>query len=156
MWWGVSIEDKERPVRIYDLRNTPAAVRFLSCEPLIADLGPLYLGGIDWVIAGGESGPNARPMHPDWVRALRDQCVAAGVPFFMKRWGEFGPIGLAAQKWIVRSDGSSSPCPTPNGIGHHAARDGSTFVYRVGKKAAGALLDGREWRQFPARQEEAR
>lgn len=85
---GVSVEDRKYGVpRIEHLRNTPAAVRFLSIEPLLEDLGELDLRGIDWVIVGGESGLGARPMHPDWVRSIRDQCVAAGVPFFFKQWG---------------------------------------------------------------------
>jgi protein gp37 len=69
------------------LRATPAAVRFLSVEPLLEDLGPLDLNGIHWVIAGGESGAGARPMEADWVRSVRDQCLAQGVPFFFKQWG---------------------------------------------------------------------
>ena len=85
---GVSVEDRQRAEeRIPLLRATPATVRFLSCEPLLGPLGALDLEGIHWVIVGGESGPGARPMDPDWVREIRDQCVAAGVPFFFKQWG---------------------------------------------------------------------
>ena len=87
VWLGVSVEDAPRKSRIAHLRDTPAAVRFLSLEPLLEDVGDLDLGGIDWVIAGGESGPGARPMAPSWVRNARDQCVEAGVPFFFKQWG---------------------------------------------------------------------
>lgn len=86
-WEGVSVESPEYLSRIDDLRATPAAVRFLSLEPLLADLGTIDLTGIHWVIAGGESGPGARQMHPDWVRSIRDQCAAAGVPFFFKQHG---------------------------------------------------------------------
>jgi protein gp37 len=88
IWWGVSVENKRHGVvRIEHLRDTPAAVRFLSIEPLLEDLGPLNLGGISWVIVGGESGPGARPMEKEWVMSIRDQCQAAKVPFFFKQWG---------------------------------------------------------------------
>lgn len=87
VWMGVSVEDARVQHRIDDLRKVPAAVRFLSCEPLIGPLQRLDLSGIDWVIAGGESGPGARPMDPDWARSLRDQCARAGVAFFFKQWG---------------------------------------------------------------------
>jgi len=151
VWLGVSVEDQQRAdERIPDLLATPAAVRFLSCEPM---LGPVELGCIeqrgkelfradlidalngealecdgsgdnyevladlpklDWVIVGGESGPKARPMHPDWARSLRDQCAAAGVPFLFKQWGTFGEDGQ-----------------------------------RVGKAKAGRLLAGRTHDSFP-------
>lgn len=95
---------------------------------------------IDWVIAGGESGREARPMHPDWARSLRDQCVAAGVPFFFKQWGEWAPVG----EWPLGSEAG-----WPGRDSRDLIVDG--FAYRrVGKKAAGALLDGREWKQWPA------
>lgn len=85
---GVSVEDRKYGLpRIERLRQTPAAVRFLSIEPLLEDLGTVDLTGIHWVIVGGESGPGAREMKPEWVRSVRDQCVAAGVPFFFKQWG---------------------------------------------------------------------
>jgi protein gp37 len=88
VWWGVSVEDKRYGLpRIEDLHRTSAAVRFLSVEPLLEDLGTLDLTGIDWVIVGGESGTRPRPMHADWVRAIRDQCAKASVPFFFKQWG---------------------------------------------------------------------
>ena len=88
IWWGVSVENRTHGlVRIEHLRRAPAAVRFLSIEPLLEDLGRLDLRGIDWVIVGGESGPGARPMSVDWVRGIRDQCRGAGVPFFFKQWG---------------------------------------------------------------------
>ncbi|NOJ96674.1 phage Gp37/Gp68 family protein [Corallococcus coralloides] len=88
VWLGVSVEDRKYGLpRIAHLRQTPAAVRVLSIEPLLEDLGTLDLRGIHQVIVGGESGPGARPMHPDWVRSIRDQCTAAGVAFFFKQWG---------------------------------------------------------------------
>jgi protein gp37 len=139
VWLGTTVENQEEADRrIPHLLATPATVHFLSCEPLLGQLDlhselcrrtgscptcPMCLGGLDWVIAGGESGSGARPAHPAWFRSLRDQCVGAGVPFFFKQWGEWAPDDPTA--------------------GHTAMR-------RVGKKAAGALLDGREWREFPA------
>ena len=90
VWWGVSVEDRRYGVpRIAELRAAPARTRFLSVEPLLEDLGQLDLQGIDWVIVGGESGAGARPLEPSWVRAVRDQCVVARVPFFFKQWGGF-------------------------------------------------------------------
>lgn len=93
LWMGVSVENQRFAGRVDELRRTTAAVKFLSCEPL---LGPLRLdlAGIDWVIAGGESGRGARPMQPSWARDLRDQCVAAGVPFFFKQWGAHDEAGI--------------------------------------------------------------
>ena len=87
LWMGVSVEDSRYSFRINHLQTVPAAVRFLSCEPLLGPLEALELEGIQWVIAGGESGGNARPMDPDWVRSIRDQCLDAGVAFFFKQWG---------------------------------------------------------------------
>ena len=87
VWMGVSVESKRYVGRIDCLRATGARVKFLSLEPLLAPLPNLDLAGIDWVIVGGESGPKARPMDPQWVREIRDQCLRAGVPFFFKQWG---------------------------------------------------------------------
>lgn len=87
IWVGVSVENARVLHRIEDLRHVPAAVRFLSCEPLLGPLDNLPLEGIHWVIVGGESGPGARPMQPDWVRSIRDQCLSQGVAFFFKQWG---------------------------------------------------------------------
>ena len=114
IWFGVSVENRKHGIpRIEELRETPAAVRFLSIEPLLEDLGPIDLRGIDWVIVGGESGPGARPMKRTWVVSIRRQCREAGIPFFFKQWGgvrkkkagrildgrtydEFPEIGLAS------------------------------------------------------------
>jgi protein gp37 len=141
VWLGVSVEDQATAdERIPLLLQAPARVRFLSCEPLLSGIDlTAYLNchtdktGVDWVIAGGESGPKARPMHPAWARGLRDQCLLAGVPFLFKQWGEWGPQclypGLAtirANLWV----------------------DGAT-VWKVGKKKSGRELDGRTWDQFP-------
>lgn len=88
IWWGTSVENKKHGLpRIEELRQAPATTRFLSIEPLLEDLGPVDLNGIHWVIAGGESGASARPMEADWVRAIRDQCLAQNVKFFFKQWG---------------------------------------------------------------------
>ncbi len=88
LWWGVSVENRQHGLpRVARLQQTPAKTRFLSIEPLLEDLGDLPLEGIHGVILGGESGPHARPMQPEWVRSIRDQCVEAAVPFFFKQWG---------------------------------------------------------------------
>jgi protein gp37 len=87
VWIGVSVESPRYYSRIQHLRRTDAAIRFLSCEPLLANLPQLPLGGIDWVIVGGESGPGARPMDARWVVDIKEQCEAQGVPFFFKQWG---------------------------------------------------------------------
>jgi protein gp37 len=87
VWMGVSVESADYIGRIDELRKTSAAVKFLSLEPLLGPLENLDLGGIDWAIAGGESGPSARPMNPDWVRSIRDQCLAVSVAFHFKQWG---------------------------------------------------------------------
>lgn len=87
VWQGVSVENSRVEYRIDHLRQTPAHIRFLSIEPLIGPLDNLNLDGIDWVIVGGESGPGARPMDPEWVTSIRDQCLEQGVAFFFKQWG---------------------------------------------------------------------
>lgn len=88
IWLGVSVENRKYGIpRIQQLRETPAAIRFLSVEPLLEDLGEVDLQGINWVIVGGESGAGARPMHPDWVRSLQLQCSSQNIPFFFKQWG---------------------------------------------------------------------
>jgi protein gp37 len=143
VWLGVSVEDRERTSRIAELRATPAIRRFLSIEPLLEDLGYIALSGIDWVIVGGESGPGARPMHPDWVRSLRDQCRDAGVPFFFKQWGEWGPGEFLGSTELVFLWPSGNPSIT-------FAAPGTTEMGRVGKRAAGRRLDGVEHSEFPA------
>lgn len=137
VWLGITVEDQRMAeLRIPILLSIPAKVRFLSCEPLLSavhlDLHGANHGRIHWVIGGGESGSKARPTHPAWARSLRDQCADAGVPFFWKQWGEFLPVG-----------------PIDRG----SATDSTEYAWeRVGKKAAGALLDGREHREFPFQQ----
>jgi protein gp37 len=153
VWLGVSVENQETAdERIPLLLQCPAAVRWLSCEPLLGHVDLCEMFGmwwnqrlaswevtesrpIDWVVAGGESGPAARPMHPDWARSLRDQCASAGVPFFFKQWGEWAPAEDIASELqehydvLGRTDGKS---------------------VRIGKKAAGRLLDGVEHNAYPA------
>jgi protein gp37 len=154
VWLGVSCEDQETAdARVPDLLATPAAGRFVSCQPLLSkiELGPYLsahyasenseypkLGGLELVICGGESGPNARPMHPGWPRSLRDQCEAAGVPFFFKQWGEWLP------HWQY---GNSILTARPKII--HSWSDGMQAA-RIGKKAAGHRLDGVEHTKWPA------
>ncbi len=98
-WLGVSVENRKHGApRIAPLAKIKAGVRFLSVEPLIDDPGRLPLRGIHWVIVGGESGRGARPMNPEWVRKIRDQCLKAGIPFFFKQWGAWGPDGNKRSK----------------------------------------------------------
>lgn len=189
---GVSCEDQETAdERIPLLLQTPAAVRFISAEPLLGEIDLTHVGyphpmlqyhcpkcdarirdlkcpvcgsegygvdAIDWVIVGGESGPNARPMHPDWARSLRDQCQAAGVAFFFKQWGGWTPKMFYAEPgkgsnydWGVLDNlGNWFTNTTPwNGKeGEHSVSSEYTML-RVGKKKAGAELDGKEWKEFP-------
>jgi protein gp37 len=97
VWLGVSVESVGVVHRVDHLRRVPAAVRFLSCEPLLGPLDELDLADVDWVIAGGESGPNYRPMDIRWARGIRDLCVAAGVPFFFKQWDGRTPRSLGRE-----------------------------------------------------------
>lgn len=115
IWWGVSVENRKHGVpRIAHLRATPAAVRFLSIEPLLQDVGLLDLTGIDWVIVGGESGPGARPMQPAWVRSLRAQCRGARIPFFFKQWG--GPRKKEAGRRLDGRTYDEMPASIPNPV----------------------------------------
>jgi len=99
IWLGVTVEDRRDGLpRIEHLRRVSARLRFLSVEPLLEDLGPLDLNGIGWVIVGGESGPNGRPMREEWALAVRDQCEAAGAAFTFKQWGAWGPDGVHRDK----------------------------------------------------------
>lgn len=165
LWLGVSAEDQKRAdARIPDLMQTPAAIRFVSAEPLI---GPIDFRRIviDWIIVGGESGQGARPMHPDWARSIREQCAAAGVPFFFKQWGgwalEEGAFG-SREQFALANDGTlyrAADLAYPGGerrgealrAGHDQA--GLTAVYQVGKSAAGRLLDGVEHNGMPGKWE---
>ena len=141
VWLGTSVEDQMRAdERLPDLRETPAAVRFISFEPLLGAV-EADLTGIHWAIVGGESGPGARPMHSDSARSLRDQCAAAGVAFFFKQWGEWHPMGqVLADGCVNAMDKGERP----------GLWDEATMSVRVGKRAAGRLLDGREHSEFSA------
>lgn len=189
VWLGATVVNQEEADRdIPKLRKVPARVHFLSMEPLLGpvdlrrhlfeccgefDTGAQYMGqteqvccgcplprgDIDWVIAGGESGPGARPSHPDWYRSLREQCAAADVPFLFKQWGEWGEpdsielTGIARHGWYEDSheDGGRPrhewPGPVLNGMELKSQRP---EVFQVGKKATGRLLDGIEHNGFPS------
>jgi protein gp37 len=163
VWIGATICNQEEADRdIPKLLAVPAAKRFLSMEPLLGpvDLMPMfeYRGdvhsdtGIDWLIVGGESGHNARPMHPDWALSLRDQCAEVNVPYLFKQWGEWVPHHAVAggdeggdlKRGHVRYLQGDGREPD----GHF--RKGDAAVARIGKKAAGRLLDGRTWDEVPA------
>ena len=98
VWLGVTVEAKSSRFRIDLLRNLPASVKFLSCEPLVEDLGELNMAGIDWVIVGGESGPQARPMQESWVLNIHRQVEKQGARFFFKQWGTWGADGIKRSK----------------------------------------------------------
>lgn len=170
VWIGVSVENQsEADERIPVLLQIPAEKRFLSIEPLLEKIDltnlpvPLDIDQrgfhisclqrsddrfynvhpvIDWVIVGGESGSKARPMHPEWVRSIRDQCIAAGVPFFFKQWGEYYP-------YQVTYGMKSTP---------YKYEGGKSLAFKLGKKKSGRVLDGREWNEFPknANEEDAK
>ena len=115
LWLGTSVEDDDHVGRMYYLRDTPAAVRFLSLEPLLGPVPSLDMAGIDWVIVGGESGPGHRPMDPGWVRDVRDRCAGAGVAFFFKQWGgrtpKAGGRELDGRTWDDMPNPSGQPVP---------------------------------------------
>jgi len=186
VWLGATVVNQAEADRdVPKLLATPAAVRFLSIEPM---LGPINLGNaidknplhghfgcavpdgaqmaryimppsLDWIIAGGESGPHARLAHPDWFRALRDQCAAAGVPFLFKQWGEWVPYEHSAQPPFLWSQHGHEF--DAHGLPDFESEDGQRqrewhidwvdqlLARRVGKKAAGRLLDGVEHNDFP-------
>jgi protein gp37 len=119
VWQGVSVENARYTYRVEYLRQVPAAVRFLSVEPLLGPIPKLPLDGVNWVIVGGESGPRHRPIDPNWVRSIRDQCLAAGVPFFFKQWGGITPKAggrlLDGRVWdSMPSLVSSAPSEVPS------------------------------------------
>ena len=171
-WLGVSVEDQAAvDERIPLLLNMPVAVRFVSCEPLLGpvtlwreyrvgnDPAILYINNVNWVICGGESGPKARPMHPDWARSLRDQCQAVEVPFLFKQWGAWQNGSTLHQRpkleRTVLNDGTvytHAQVAACNVNQKHRAHWGSFApieMARVGKKAAGRELDGLTWDQMP-------
>jgi protein gp37 len=178
VWLGVSVENQQwAGTRIPALLETPAAVRWISAEPLLGPVdlrnlrvrddalidclggdvksaydGAVYSGTpsvLDWVVAGGESGPGARPMHPSWPRLLRDQCKAAGVAFLYKQWGEWRPqprYSTDDRHHVVMPDGRDRGTPWS---GWGIDQPDAEVMERVGKKAAGRHLDGRTWDQYP-------
>jgi len=134
VWMGTTVENREVEHRIETLKKIPARVRFLSCEPLLQDLGELDLDGIHWVITGGESGSNARPMDPMWAIRIQQQCAYHGIAFFHKQNGEF--LYEASCNWNEKLDGQY-------------IEFGDGWMRRVGRNAAGHLLGGMEWHGFP-------
>ena len=155
VWLGATITSQPEADRdISKLQAVPANLRFLSMEPLLGPVsfegmfanprnpadGTNALEALDWVIVGGESGPGARPMHPDWARSLRDQCQATGVPFLFKQWGEWSP-GYAEHGNDLEYDAIVDAVQHEWPEGHCS--------FKVGKKASGRLLDGRTWDGFP-------
>ena len=178
VWLGVSAEDQARAdERIPDLLSTPAAIRFVSAEPLLGpiDFKPREYSeqcircgegpdaphnhpdgyrnrGLDWIIVGGESGPQARPMHPGWARSIRDQCAAAGVPFFFKQWGEWSAtLGHFTGNIDFDPERQEQPLRATQSqvLLAHEIRPGRTLLERGGKKRAGRLLDGRTHDAMP-------
>lgn len=171
VWLGVSVEDqKTADERIPLLLQIPAAVRFLSCEPLLGEIDlfkefdngkydkeydfwikPLHL--INWVICGGESGHGARPMHPDCARKLRDDCKAAGVPFFFKQWGEWCPAEILGGIWTMQNKNkiNNKDLPSKFTIWKQNAyfQNPEIISIKLGKKHSGRLLDGVEHNEFP-------
>lgn len=168
IWLGVTVcNQEEADEKIPFLLDIPAAVRFISVEPFLGPINlwrwfpdgtcptpapvacglervtknPEYENGIHWVIAGGETGPGARPMHPEWARSLRDQCQSAGVPFYFKGWGEWRSGGMS----LHRFDLSVRYTILKSGLPGIPIAE----MYRIGKKRAGCLIDGQEWHQFP-------
>ena len=190
VWMGITAENQEiLNTRWQYLEKIPAWTRFISYEPALGPLKlPTYCNReacedywdvarcdnpecpsrtLHWVICGGETGPGARPMHPDWARGLRDQCQAAGVPFFFKHWGEWSHIAPPVDDLVYYSadaqfagyeslkkkwrDGGYGDFPHNESFRFLPTRDHARGLemYRVGKKAAGRLLDGREWNEIP-------
>ena len=142
VWLGATVENRKSINRIDHLRNINAKIRYLSVKPLLEDLGEINLDNIHWVIVGGESGPKARPMHPDWVRSIRDQCQAAGVPYFHKQNGEWLDVDTAIERGFINTYTDTHKLTRFDNLD-------KPFV-RVGKKKAGRLLDGREWNEWPS------
>ncbi len=139
VWLGTTVENQRWvDKRLPYLEEIPARIRFLSCEPLLDGIdldGWLDRKAVDWVIAGGESGPRARPSDPIWFHSLRDQCIAHGTPFHFKQWGDWAPVESVEGK-LPRSIFNGGSCSTPMG--------------RFGKKISGRVLGGRTWDGFPA------
>lgn len=159
VWLGVSVEDQQAADRrIPDLIETPAAKRFVSFEPLIGPVWvkPEWRDWIDWAIVGGESGHGARPMHPDWVNSLRDQFVAGGLipfhltDFFFKQWGEWAPHPTGEPVTMRQYHNQIAYIDVTTGAQkRNPNRHTDATMRRIGKGAAGRLLDGREYSEIP-------
>ena len=169
VWLGVSVEDqKAADLRVPALRQTPAAVRFLSCEPLLGDVTLTDLdttpndstetGAIDWVIVGGESGPKSRPMHPAWAETLQQQCARHDIAYFFKQYGDWAPVenlddthdrGVQPGDLWLPARGYAVPVENAN-QSTVATLDQPTRMRRVGKKTAGRLLAGRTHDDLPS------
>ena len=149
VWLGVTVEMAKYKDRMKYLKQTDAKVKFLSCEPLLEDLGELDLSGIDWVIAGGESGTNARPCQSDWARNILIQCKEQNVPFFFKQWGEYCPG--SQMDWNLIKDKYSKKLYKLEGEDNYILLNVpiKDFCYQVGKKYSGCLLDGLEYKEYP-------
>jgi len=153
LWLGVTVcNQQEADEKIPLLLQTPAAHKWISIEPMLGPIdkfygGSWFLNELDAVILGGETGPGARPMHPDWVRSIRDQCHAAGVPFFFKGWGEW--VGGDATEIL---DGRPGWCNYQHGVfspNRDKEWNSERVSLRVGSKKAGRMLDGKEYNDLP-------
>lgn len=174
IWLGVSVEDqKAADDRIHYLNEISAAVKFVSCEPLLSEINfekslgeslKWHAGGlkncISWVISGGETGHNARPVHPDWIRSIRNQCDSGGIPFFFKGWGEFKNgsdyINLKTSNHIVLTNGEFARWDNDDWKSISKKYSVNQFndlkpfvVCKTGKKQSGDLLDGKQYHEFP-------
>jgi protein gp37 len=149
-WIGVTIERGDFVSRLDTLRSVPALIRFVSAEPLLGPLGPLDLSGIHWIITGGESGPGARPMHADWIREIRDACIAQRVPHFFKQWGtpQNNPLwndAAARRAALMRARPETDPKkPLPR----LTPTEWLATFDPHGK--GGSTIDGAQWKQYPA------
>jgi protein gp37 len=141
IWMGVSIESNKYVFRADHLRQVPAAVRFISAEPLLGSLSDLSLTGIDWLIAGGESGNGSRPMHPIWARQLRDRCSQEGTAFFFKQWGSWAPVE-GNRSVFLEANGDIVAKSVPN-------NPEVVKLSRVKRSQAGRHLDGKTWDEMP-------
>ena len=172
VWLGVTVETNKYKKRIEFLKKTNAKIKFISCEPLLRNLGKLDLIGIDWVICGGESGYKARPCHPDWVKSIQQQCEEKGVAFFFKQWGEWkaakqkppfeieNPIYSKLSAKIMLNDGTIIDGISSNDVKKWEKQtlrsiDGknAVIILKVGKQKSGALLDGIEYKQYPRKED---
>jgi protein gp37 len=148
VWLGVTVENKERKDRIKYLKQTDAQVKFLSCEPLLEDLGTLDLNGIDWVIVGGESGPGARPLKPEWVRNILKQCKKQNIPFFFKQWGEWVSGKQIEHLELVRGNFKTAMIGDDEVI-LNVPINSELGLYKLGKKYTGSMLDGKHYKEYP-------